>query len=88
VIRLFNTVDAEFGPITVLVNNASILKTQCRLEDMTAERINAVLINNITSYFLCSREAVKRMSTQIHADGGEANRIERLQANIPMLRGG
>lgn len=68
--RLFSTVDKELGTVTVLVNNAGILKTQCKLVDMTAERINQVLVNNVTSYFLCSREAVKRMSTNSSGKGG------------------
>lgn len=70
VIRMFSTVDRELGDLSVLVNNAGILKKQSRLEDMTAERINAVLVNNVTSYFLCCREAVKRMSTRHGGLGG------------------
>ncbi|NQZ24129.1 MAG: SDR family oxidoreductase [Colwellia sp.] len=68
--RLFSTVDTELGTLTVLVNNAGILKPQSRLIDMTAARINEILINNVTSYFLCSREAVKRMSTTTGGSGG------------------
>ena len=34
VIRLFETVDVELGRASVLVNNAAILMTQCRLEEM------------------------------------------------------
>ncbi|WP_206486104.1 SDR family oxidoreductase [Thalassotalea sp. G2M2-11] len=68
--RLFATVERELGAISVLVNNAGILKKQMRLEEMSAERINAVLINNVTSYFLCCREAVKRMSTRHGGVGG------------------
>ncbi|RKF18702.1 SDR family oxidoreductase [Alginatibacterium sediminis] len=68
--RLFATVDEELGSISVLVNNAGILKQQSRLEDMSAERINTILTNNVTSYFLCCREAVKRMSTNNGGEGG------------------
>ncbi len=32
-----------------------------RVSDMSAERINKVLMTNVTSYFLCCREAIKRM---------------------------
>lgn len=72
VIRLFKQVDSVLGPVSVLVNNAGILKQQMRLEEMTADRINAVLINNVTSAFLCAREAVKRMS---HKHGGKGGAI-------------
>ena len=68
--KLFEAVDAEFGRLDVLVNNVGILKTQSKLIDMIADRINALLINNVTSHFLCSREAVKRMSTQSGGAGG------------------
>lgn len=151
VIRLFQAVDDAFGPLSVLVNNAAILKPQSRLLDMSAERINEVLCTNVTSAFLCSREAVARMSTaqgglggaiinvssaasrtgspneyidyaaskgaidtltkglamevaalgirvncvrpgliytQMHADGGEPNRVDRLASKLPMQRGG
>ena len=68
--RLFLTVDSELGTVTVLVNNAGILRPQSRLIDMKSARINEILINNVTSYFLCSREAVKRMSTTTGGSGG------------------
>lgn len=70
VIHMFSTVDKTLGPISVLVNNAGILKTQTRLENIDAERINAILKNNVTSYFLCCKEAVKRMSTHHGGLGG------------------
>ncbi|CAH0525777.1 SDR family oxidoreductase [Vibrio hippocampi] len=151
VIRLFKRIDRELGRVSVVVNNAGILHQQARLEDMTADRINTILTNNVTSYFLCSREAVKRMSTrhggnggvivnvssgaarsgspneyidyaaskgaidtltkglslevasegirvncvrpglihtEMHADGGEPKRVERLKSIIPLQRGG
>ncbi|QMV16863.1 SDR family oxidoreductase [Vibrio spartinae] len=151
VLRLFETVDQQLGAVSVLVNNAGILKPQMRLEDMNADRINTILTNNVTSYFLCCREAIKRMSTRhggqggvivnvssgaarsgapheyvdyaaskgaidtltkglslevaaegirvncvrpgfiytdMHADGGEPERIERLKSVIPLQRGG
>lgn len=70
VVKMFKAVDNALGPISVLVNNAAILKTQSRLASMTASRINEVLATNVTSYFLCCREAVKRMSTAHGGDGG------------------
>jgi len=70
VIRLFSKVDKSLGKVCVLVNNAGILKKQSRLIDMDASRINEILSNNVTSYFLCSREALKRMSTEKGGSGG------------------
>lgn len=68
--NLFQIVDETLGTIDVLVNNAGILQQQSRLEALTAERINKILTNNVTSYFLCCREAVKRMSTRHGGIGG------------------
>ncbi|MBN1009080.1 SDR family oxidoreductase [Amphritea pacifica] len=70
VCALFHRVDHDLGRITALVNNAGILMPQCRLDEMDAQRINHLLISNITGYFLCCREAVKRMSTRHGGDGG------------------
>jgi NAD(P)-dependent dehydrogenase (short-subunit alcohol dehydrogenase family) len=70
VIRLFETVDGTWGPITALVNNAGILERQMRLEDMGATRLNRIFTTNITGYFLCAREAVRRMSTKHGGAGG------------------
>ena len=70
VLRLFEQIDDELGSLSVLVNNAGILRKQSRLEDLTADRINTILTNNVTSYFLCCREAVKRMSTRHGGEGG------------------
>lgn len=149
--RLFDEVDHQLGTISALVNNAGILLPQCRVVNITAERINKLLTTNVTGYFLCSREAIKRMSTksggtggaivnvssvaartgapgeyvdyaatkgaidtltlglaaevasegirvncvrpgyiytEMHADGGEPGRIERIKDRIPLKRGG
>lgn len=70
VVSLFDRVDQALGKLTVLVNNAGIMLPQMRLEDMNAERINKLLSTNVTGYFLCCREAVKRMSTLHGGVGG------------------
>ena len=143
--------DSQLGSLTALVNNAGILRPQMRVEDMSAARINEILTTNVTSAFLCSKQAIKRMSkkhggtggtivnvssaasrigsageyvdyaaskgaidtltrglalevanegirvncvrpgfiyTDMHTDGGEPNRVERLEASIPLQRGG
>ena len=70
VLRLFAAVDAELGPVTALVNNVGVLEQQCKLVDMSVERLQRVFTTNIVSYFLCSREAVRRMSTRLGGQGG------------------
>lgn len=61
VIKLFTAVQQKYGPVTHLVNNAGILFTQSNLADLSVERFNQVLTTNVTSCFLCSREAIRQM---------------------------
>lgn len=68
--HLFAELDVQLGPLVALVNNAGILEQQARVEEMTAERVNRVLTTNVTSFFLCAREAVRRMSTRRGGAGG------------------
>jgi NAD(P)-dependent dehydrogenase (short-subunit alcohol dehydrogenase family) len=70
VTRLFETADRELGPLTALVNNAGILERQMRVDEMTGDRLTRVLAANVTSAFLCAREAVRRMSTRHGGRGG------------------
>ncbi|KID58077.1 sugar dehydrogenase [Pseudoalteromonas luteoviolacea] len=151
VVALFQSVEKHFGPVTHLVNNAGVLTQQMRVEEMTAERINWMLTQNVTPYFICAREAIKHMRqsdtgqqcaivnvssaasylgganeyvdyaaskgaidsftkglslelaaegirvngvrpgciyTDIHADGGEPNRVDRVADLLPLKRGG
>lgn len=70
VVAMFAELDAALGPIGALVNNAGILFQQTSIEQLTAERINKVLSTNVTGYFLCCREAVKRMAQRHGGQGG------------------
>lgn len=70
VIAMFTAIDQHDEPLAALVNNAGILFTQCTVENLTAERINRVLSTNVTGYFLCCREAVKRMALKNGGSGG------------------
>ena len=70
VIGLFAAVDRQLGALSALVNNAGTLETQMRVDEMDAARINRILTTNVTSYFLCAREAVRRMSTRYGGSGG------------------
>ena len=56
VVRLFETVDSELGAVSVLVNNAAILKSQSSLSEISEERFPEVLRVTVMSCFLCSKE--------------------------------
>ena len=70
VVEMFETATKELGPVRGLVNNAGTLETQCRLEDMDADRLARIFAVNVTGSFLCAREAVKVMSTRHGGSGG------------------
>ncbi|KAF1705392.1 SDR family oxidoreductase [Pseudoxanthomonas kaohsiungensis] len=67
---LFARLDARFGRLDALVNNAGVLETQMRLESMDAARVRRVLDANVVGPLLCCREAVRRMSTRHGGQGG------------------
>ena len=151
VMRLFEDIDAQVGPVSALVNNAGIVGQQMRVDQMDGARLQRIFTTNIAGPFLCAREAVRRMSTRyggtggaivnlsstaarlgapdeyvdyaaskgaidtftvglarevaaegirvnavrpgviytdIHASGGEPQRVDRVKASVPMQRGG
>lgn len=79
---IFACIDEKPEPLTALVNNAGILFQQGRVEQLSAERINRVLATNVTGYFLCCREAVKRMSTQHGGRGGAIVNVSSAAARL------
>ncbi|AGO56816.1 putative oxidoreductase YgfF [Serratia plymuthica 4Rx13] len=82
VAAMFAALDATLGPIDALVNNAGILFLQAGIEQLTAERINKVLTTNVTGYFLCCREAVKRMAKRHGGKGGAIVNVSSAAARL------
>lgn len=70
VLRLFETTDRELGKPDVLVNSAGLAAGQSPFAEMDAARIERVLMTNVLGTLLCSREAVRRMSTRRGGSGG------------------
>lgn len=71
VLKLFDTVDKEFGIVTALVNNAGTNGGICEVENISAERLQTVFATNVFGTFYASREAVKRMKE--NGGGGIVN---------------
>jgi len=69
VLALFAAAD-KLGTLKVLMNNAGIMGSQARLDEMSTERLKHLFDINILGSFLCAREAVKRMSTKHGGQGG------------------
>jgi NAD(P)-dependent dehydrogenase (short-subunit alcohol dehydrogenase family) len=82
VARMFDAVERSLGPVAALVNNAGILERQMRLEDMTLARFERVLAANLTGTFLCTREAVRRMSTRRGGAGGAIVNLSSMAARL------
>ena len=80
VVRLFEQIDKDFGRLTALVNNAGILETQSRVDNMDAERLQRVFNNSIISCFLCAKQAIKRMSTRNGGMGGAIVNVSSIAA--------
>ena len=70
VVRLFETCRTALGAPTAVVNNAGILETQMRVEQMDPARLHRVFATNVVGAFLCAREAVRSMSTKHGGSGG------------------
>jgi NAD(P)-dependent dehydrogenase (short-subunit alcohol dehydrogenase family) len=70
VVSLFDAVEADLGGVSILVNNAGVLEGQMRFEEMSIERWRRVIDINVIGTFLCSREAVRRMSPRHGGSGG------------------
>jgi NAD(P)-dependent dehydrogenase (short-subunit alcohol dehydrogenase family) len=82
VVRLFQTIDAELGRLTALVNNAGVLETQMRVDRMDAARLARVFATNVIGAFICAREAVKRMSTAHGGSGGAIVNVSSMAARL------
>src|SRR5215207_9727519 len=67
---MFEKVDAKFGRLCALVNNAGVVDIQARVEGMSLQRLERMFRINVIGSFLCAREAVRRMSTRHGGSGG------------------
>ncbi|OZI77973.1 SDR family oxidoreductase [Bordetella genomosp. 12] len=82
VAALFAAVDRQWGRLDALVNNAAILETQMRVEDMDADRITRILATNVVGAFVCCREAVRRMAPRHGGQGGAIVNVSSAAARL------
>ena len=71
VMAMFARIDAKFGPISALVNNAGIVDHASRVDTIDVSRLKRMFDTNILGSFVCAREAVLRMSTRHGGSGGD-----------------
>jgi NAD(P)-dependent dehydrogenase (short-subunit alcohol dehydrogenase family) len=70
IIKMFTAIDARWGRLDALINNAGIVEVKARVDEMSVERLNKMFTTNVVGSFLCAREAIKRMSKKYQGDGG------------------
>jgi NAD(P)-dependent dehydrogenase (short-subunit alcohol dehydrogenase family) len=67
---MFQTAEQQLGPIKALVNNAGVTGGFARVEEVTSAALAKVFGVNVAGTILCSREAVRRLSTRRGGTGG------------------
>ena len=82
VLRMFEQVDARFGRLTGLVNNAGVVDVTARVEDMSVARWRRMFDINVIGSLICAREAVRRMSTKHGGSGGSIVNVSSAAARL------
>jgi NAD(P)-dependent dehydrogenase (short-subunit alcohol dehydrogenase family) len=72
----------ELGVLGALVNNAGIVDTKARVDQMSDARIKRMMEVNVVGPFLCAGEAVRRMSTRHGGHGGAIVNISSAAARL------
>ncbi len=84
VLSVYAEVDRRFGPVAGVVNNAGIVDSKARVDEMSLVRLERMMRVNVIGSILVAREAVKRMSTR---HGGRGGSIVNLSSVASVLGG-
>ena len=82
VLAMFAAIDRELPPLGGLVNNAGVVDVQARVDVMTLPRLQRMFAINVFGTFMCSREAVKRLSTRHGGAGGVIVNLSSVAARL------
>ncbi|MEQ1943681.1 glucose 1-dehydrogenase [Mesorhizobium sp. VNQ89] len=82
ILAMFATVEERFGRLDALVNNAGVVGRRSRLDEMDAARLQRMVAVNTVGTMLCTREAVRRMSTRHGGKGGVIVNISSMAAQL------
>lgn len=70
ILAMFEAVESKLGRLTALVNNAGVVDVKARVDGMSFARLRRMFDINVLGTMLCTREAIKRMSTLYGGQGG------------------
>jgi NAD(P)-dependent dehydrogenase (short-subunit alcohol dehydrogenase family) len=70
IVRMFETVDREFGRLTHLVYNTGIIGPASRVEALATKDAKEILDVNVLGAFIAARAAIPRLSTKHGGSGG------------------
>lgn len=82
VLAMFEKIDAKFGRLTALVNNAGVVGETSRVDGLSLARLQRMFEVNVFGSFMCAREAIKRMSTRYGGEGGSIVNVSSAAARL------
>jgi NAD(P)-dependent dehydrogenase (short-subunit alcohol dehydrogenase family) len=80
IVAMFARCDRELPPLSGLVNNAGYLGGESRIEEFDATSMRRLWDVNVVAYFICAREAVRRMSRERGGTGGAIVNVSSMSA--------
>ena len=82
VLAMFEKIDAKFGRLTALVNNAGVVGETSRVDGLSLARLQRMFEVNVFGSFMCAREAINRMSTRYGGEGGSIVNVSSAAARL------
>ena len=82
VLAMFEKIDAQWGRLSALVNNAGVVDKTTRVDAITLQRLQRMFEINVFGSFICAREAVRRMSTRHGGAGGAIVNVSSVAARL------
>jgi NAD(P)-dependent dehydrogenase (short-subunit alcohol dehydrogenase family) len=83
VAAMFDRAREQMGPVTALVNNAGGVGEQARVDEQHSDTLARLMQVNVVGPILCSKHAVRAMSTARGGKGGSIVTIASIAAKAP-----